>query len=175
MLWCEMIAAPVFVVEGQPIAQGSKRALHVGVVRDDSPELKPWRHKVATVARANGWREPIDGPVALGVAFVRQRPRAHFKRGVLKRDAPAFPTGPRDLDKLLRAIFDALTGVCWCDDARVVVARPIKLYGPVAGAAILVRPIQRPLFAGQYELDLTAGELLVARVASALLWWPDGA
>lgn len=174
-----MAGAALFVVEGDAIAQGSKRAIAKGVTVDDAPELKAWREKIALVARSAGWRQPIDGPVALGLLFVRERPASHYLRTkrarayrVLRTDAPAFPAVPRDLDKLQRAVFDALTGVCWTDDSRVVIARPLKLYGPLAGVAIIVRPIVTIAPAGGFDLDLRRDDAFLERVCTALDWWP---
>lgn len=56
-----------------------------------------------------------------------RRPKDHFSTaGVIKQWAPRFPTKKPDLDKTLRAIKDALTGIVYVDDSQVVVVTIAK-------------------------------------------------
>ena len=70
--------------------------------------------------------------VELSVVFVFDRPKAHFGSGKnsdkLKPCAPRLKTTPPDLDKLERALFDALTGVAYKDDSQVVRCTSVKRY-----------------------------------------------
>ena len=62
-----------------------------------------------------------DGPVSVRLLFLMPR---------LKTVIRKYPTGKRegDVDKLLRAILDAMTGVVYGDDSQVVDAHPRKEY-----------------------------------------------
>lgn len=65
-----------------------------------------------------------DVPLAASCIFYRPRRKGHYGSGrnerVLKDSAPAFPIAPPDATKLWRGFEDALTGVVWPDDSRVV-------------------------------------------------------
>lgn len=112
-----------FRVPGVPVSQGRMVSFGRGpLVHANEKQLKPWRNKVHTVAAAAmRGAEPLTGPVAVGVLFALPRPKT------VRR---ALPTGrlDGDIDKLLRAILDALTarddkglvtGV-YVDDSQVV-------------------------------------------------------
>jgi crossover junction endodeoxyribonuclease RusA len=96
-------------VAGRPIGQGSMRPRGAKAMTHDNPALRRWRLHIGWVARAAlGTRYPIDLPelVVLRCAFTIRRKR----RG----DQP-------DLDKLVRAVQDALTGIAYENDKQVSV------------------------------------------------------
>lgn len=102
------------------------------MIESSSVRLRPWMDVVALVARA---ARPVclDGPVRLDVEFVLRRPRR-----TKYADAPY---GTPDLDKLVRAVGDALTGIAWVDDAQVVASSTMKRWtesGEKSGARIVV-------------------------------------
>jgi len=111
------------VVDGDPVPQGSKNAVAAGrVVEVSAARLKPWRDAIAwraTQARnaAGVWR-PASGPVELGVVF-----RLRCDRGGVPGAAA---TVTPDVDKLLRAVLDALSGVAYADDRQVADVRAVK-------------------------------------------------
>lgn len=120
-----MSAAPtphelLFVVHGVPAPQGSKTKTRWGGMRDDNAEkLRPWRDRVAYKARAQavltGWERPgREGAYSLVSEFRFLRPES-----ATVRRRPRHTVKP-DLDKLIRAIGDALTdaGVIW-DDSQL--------------------------------------------------------
>lgn len=166
---------PLFFVDGRPVPQGSKRSPVAGVVRESSPGLHAWRDTIGLVARAKGWLgAPAEGPVAVGLVFVQKRPAKHFQKDgrKLRPDAPVFPGNRPDVDKLTRAVLDALTGICWCDDSRVVVARQLKVFGPREGVGVLLAPIVglEPGVADLWQIDSDP----TTAVRNALAWWPSG-
>ena len=94
-----------------------------------SNRLKRWRETIALQAKrkANAERCWVYtlAPVSLRCEFVFARPNSHYVgddpvRGKLKANAPVLHTSTPDLDKLLRAVGDALTGVLYADDSQVV-------------------------------------------------------
>jgi Holliday junction resolvase RusA-like endonuclease len=128
----------VFTVLGEPQPQGSKTTVQQKGRRprviDDNPDTKPWRATVAAVAlEAMAKRPPLEGPLELHAVFVFGRPASHWgtgrNAGVLKASAPAYCSSRPDVDKLLRAIGDALTGIVYRDDARIAIVRAEKHYG----------------------------------------------
>lgn len=132
----------------EPAPQGSKNPWG----GEANPRTKPWRAAVASEAAAVMQRldlEPLDAPVHMNVVFVFARPKGHFgtgrNAGSLKANAPTHKTGKPDLDKLVRAIGDALTGVVVRDDSRFVSLRVSKVYTDehhrFPGVTIHVRPL----------------------------------
>lgn len=144
------MTAVSFTVLGTPIPQGSKTKTRWGGLREDNPATQPWRDTVAWQARATmGSTPPLLGPCALRVVFYLPRPKAHYGTGKnadrLKATAPGYCQTKPDLDKLLRAIGDALTtaGV-WRDDNQAVTVDASKLYafpGQQPGCHITVTPL----------------------------------
>ena len=124
----------VFRVHGLPVSQGSTRAFMVKgrpKITHDSAKVRPWRQDVAMMARAAG-ATMQPGPVVLSVVFYLPRPK--------RPDYPEPAVRP-DLDKLLRAILDALTGIAWKDDGQVVKVRGRKRYASDAepvGASVRI-------------------------------------
>ena len=112
-----------FFCPGKPQAQGSKTKGRWGNMREDNKELGPWRERVA-LAAYEAARGGVDNaqlgfvfgvgvPIAVGLEFVLYRPISTPK----SRTPPA--TKKPDIDKLERAVLDALTHVIWADDAQV--------------------------------------------------------
>ena len=140
-----------FVVDGTPAPQGSKtiarNAAGKAHVRESSRKLEPWRDAVALRAReAMAGRPPLAAAVELDVAFVFARPPSQYgtgrNAGRLKPSAPIYRDKQPDLDKLVRAVGDALTGIVVVDDARIVELRARKFYGsPAAHIAVRVLPL----------------------------------
>lgn len=122
-----------FFAEGVPAPQGSKRHVGGGRLIESSRQVGPWREIVRQAAiTAMGDRPPIDGPVYLVQVFALPRPKSHYgtgrNSGQIKRGAPHRPPVRPDLDKLARAVGDALTGICYRDDAQVVNLCVAKYY-----------------------------------------------
>ena len=106
-----------FRVPGLPITQGSMVSAGRGM-RHSNSDLLDWREKIGWIAiqaRPTGWPSISNGEQAFGVelGFFLARP-AYLPRRVL------YPVKKRDVDKLLRAVLDALSGVLWRDDGQVI-------------------------------------------------------
>lgn len=140
-----------FAVHGLPRPQGSKTIRSAGDktwTTESSKALPEWRRAVQQRAGdAMHGRSPLDGtPVALDVRFHLPRPQAHYGTGRnaarLKSSAPARPTTMPDLDKLVRAVCDALTNVAWRTDAQVTVIHAAKLYATgTVGCDVIIRTL----------------------------------
>ena len=151
-------------VPGNPVPQGSKRALlrkgtNIPIVIDSNRlGLATWRSQVCAYAmeqKAKDGADTISGPIAVRLEFWLKRPAEHYlpvngKRTVplVRQGSPLYVTRAPDLDKLTRAIFDALTDAdVWNDDSQVVKVVATKLYcdqydeqGPRPGVLIAVQP-----------------------------------
>lgn len=130
-------------VTGDPVPQGSMfaimRAGRPVVIADNSSALGRWRRDITSAAKARatlaGWLT-TDGPVTVAVTFWLERPAAAKKRHR--------PHVRPDLDKLVRAVLDALTEAqIWTDDARVVRIAADKHYATTTtGVRIIVTPLE---------------------------------
>jgi Holliday junction resolvase RusA-like endonuclease len=127
-----------FAVGGEPRPQGSKKAFVVKgravMIDDNKPALKTWRDAVANSARAAlsvaEIFEPAEGALAVAIEFVLARPKT------VTRDLPSVQP---DIDKLQRAVLDALTTASvWKDDGQVTTISARKIYGPTPGARVSV-------------------------------------
>ena len=121
-----------FFVPGSPKAQGSKVRTKHGM-REANPGLKDWRGRIACMAEAarpDGWN--TYGAWIVCCEFVMGRPKGDWstRKGVLlKGSAKPLPTGRvGDLDKMVRAAMDGLTGVLIHDDSAVVLLEASKRY-----------------------------------------------
>lgn len=118
---------PVVVrIDVRGIAQpkGSTRAFNIPglkapIVTSDNPKLKDWQHAVQRAA-ALECVLLMHGPVRVYAHFQLPRPKSR------KRDRHHM-TKP-DLDKLIRAVNDALTGTAYKDDSQVVSIVTTKEY-----------------------------------------------
>jgi crossover junction endodeoxyribonuclease RusA len=133
------------VVVGTPRPQGSKDQFG----REASKGLPAWRSDIRTAAGELEWDTAAywEPPVVMSITFRFERPNTHYlpansRRAAreLRLDAPTYPM-PRngsDLDKLVRAVLDALTGLVYRDDSQVVHIETWKQYGERPGADITV-------------------------------------
>lgn len=133
--------AIAFTVYAPVASQGSMTALRsrsTGKVIVKHPKkLKPWRDTVGYSAqRAMAGRAKLIGPLALYVRFTLPRPKS----------APKSRTWPHvkpDLDKMLRAIGDAMEGIVYANDSQIVVVAASKTYGERVGVEIKVEAMER--------------------------------
>lgn len=120
-------------VPGIPASQGSKRHVGNGVMVESSKKLGPWRERVALAVSEVVEGEPTRSTVTVACDFYFARPQSHLRKdGSVRASAPKRPGRP-DLDKLVRAVFDALTGIVFQDDGQVVDLVAGKQYGESPG------------------------------------------
>ncbi len=134
-----------FRVYGRPQQRGSKRAMPLKngktIMVDANKNSRAWMDAVAAEAAA-AWdgRDLLQGPVAISVTFEFKRPKAHLrKNGDVKPAAPELFTSSPDLDKLLRALGDALTGVVYADDRQVALYHDCEKRYTLSSEGAIVR------------------------------------
>jgi Holliday junction resolvase RusA-like endonuclease len=121
-------------ISGLPVPQGSMKTwIHNGkpIITSASKGLKEWRRLVADQAStAMQGRAPIPKEthaVSIALIFFLPRPASALKSQRAPRTAP-------DIDKLVRAVFDALTGVAYEDDSQVIHLVSSKEYADARAA-----------------------------------------
>lgn len=138
-----------FFVPGIPRPQGSKTAigrlvggkvktwLVEGRRANARAEFKQWRELVAHhaevyVQATNFTCIPRPVPVSMSLAFALPRPGTHLLRDGKHLSAVGrritHPSSRPDLDKLARAVLDALTEVLFDDDSQVCSISLLKVY-----------------------------------------------
>jgi len=144
-----MTRALTFTVVGIAATKGSGRALISkstgrAMFKPDNPRTKDWQSAIANtavleLARAeNHGCRFMEGGVYFEALFYLPRPKALRTK---TKATQVFPhTKKPDLDKLVRAAKDALTGVVWTDDSQVVHVVARKRY---CGAADYPRAVLR--------------------------------
>jgi crossover junction endodeoxyribonuclease RusA len=133
-----------FFVPGVPVAQGSKRHVGRGVMVESSKHLQPWRDSVISAALRVGENVRFHGPVEVKLDFTFPRPANHYgtgrNAGILKKTSPEFKQSAPDIDKLARAVLDALVQAGLLqDDALVVLLHAEKRYSDRPGARVVIR------------------------------------
>ena len=127
----------VFEVLGTPAPKGSSRAfinkatgrafVAPGGAKSTEKKIANWNAAVRERAlEAIGERaEPvyIGKPISVEIVFGMSRPASHWSKkanGGLLPSAPIAPGTKPDIDKLARTTLDALTGLAFDDDSRIV-------------------------------------------------------
>jgi Holliday junction resolvase RusA-like endonuclease len=127
-----MLPVITFEVIGIPAPQGSKTPWG----SEANPNTRPWRAAIAAAAaEAMKGAEPLAGAVSLWVRFVFPRPKGHYGTGKnaakLKASAPFHVAKKPDLDKLVRAVCDGMSGIVFRDDSQVAILSAAKFFGAI--------------------------------------------
>lgn len=133
-----------FFAPGIPKPGGSKTAFYNKKLGRslivDASDNRDWKNTVRFAGReAMKGRAPFDGVISVKVIFEMPRIKGHYRpNGELRRSAPFYHTVKPDATKLWRSTEDALTGICWRDDAQIAEQEIVKRYGDAPGAIIVV-------------------------------------
>lgn len=123
----QLVLMEKFFVKGRPIPQGSMKFIRPGVmIHSRAQDLALWRADIARNADVRGYK-PIMGGVSVELHFVFKKPKSVTR---------SLPWVKPDIDKLVRAVLDGLTGVAYEDDCQVVTLSASKHYGENEGVWI---------------------------------------
>jgi crossover junction endodeoxyribonuclease RusA len=127
-----------FFVAGIPQPKGSAKAFipkgwNRPIVTHDNPKTRPWEKTISLVAQQNMPADaPWPGPIYLQLSFTLPKPKSAPKRKEI------YPIKRPDLDKLARAVKDALKSVMYLDDAQVTQLSAEKIYGERPGVEVFI-------------------------------------
>jgi crossover junction endodeoxyribonuclease RusA len=122
-----------------------------------SKKTKPWREAVRHEAHNAVLALPVGEPFAhnkpcsVRIAFAFPRPKSHSGKNGLRASATSLHAQKPDIDKLCRAVLDAMTGVVFNDDAQVVALSAVRQWcepGEQPGAIISVDVFSAPSSSG---------------------------
>ena len=126
-----------FTLYMKPVTQGSVTAIPVNgkarIIHNHSKQLYEQRALIQSLYHDNGGQK-IDGAVEITITFAFVRPKS-----VSQKKRPYMTVKP-DLDKLTRAVLDALTHHAYDDDSQVVWLHVCKTYGLEEYIDIEVKP-----------------------------------
>lgn len=123
------------VVKMKPVTQGSVTAIPVNgrarIIHNHSKDLYIQRELIQSLyADAGG--EKYEGAVKMRISFTFIRPKS-----ISAKKRPNMTVKP-DLDKLVRAVLDALTHHAYDDDSQVTVIECEKRYSDMESIVITV-------------------------------------
>lgn len=113
-----------FFVSGIPVPKGSTKSFYTGgkvITTNANRRTKDWEMRIATEAQRQEGARILEGPIHVGLFFKLSKPKSARKKDIVPVKRP-------DLDKLVRAAFDALTGILMRDDSQVVSLAAEKKY-----------------------------------------------
>lgn len=137
-------------VLGTPAPKGSSRAFYKAgmkravIVKDNGEKQKSWDRNVRETAleQLGPCLEPkfVQTPLCVELQFRLTRPGGQWNaKGKLKPSAPIAPLSKPDIDKLARSTLDALIGLAFDDDSRIVSLLCTKTYAAPGQEGCLIK------------------------------------
>jgi Holliday junction resolvase RusA-like endonuclease len=128
-----------FFVPGVPVQEGNIAFGKGHSYHREGKRLSVWRGAVAEAAKeAMAGAPPFEGAVRLSVLFTYEPTRRKPDPGAWKKTRP-------DLSKLVRAVEDALSGVCYVDDNQIADLQAAKRFGAPGEGSGLFAIVSRKL------------------------------
>ena len=134
-----------FTVYGNAVPQGSKMPftfkdkktgrIRASMTESSGKNLASWRNDVSIIAQQHRPEKPFDGAVEVVLKFYFLRPKS------VSANKRPYPCVKPDVDKITRAIFDAMKGKIYTDDARVCDLGVKKRYDDVPRVEVEVTPM----------------------------------
>jgi len=126
-----------FTVYGKPVAKARPRVVRLpnGQSRTYTPKATAsWEEMIRYQALGHRPAALIDGPISVDATFYLPKPKSRRKSDVWADRKP-------DWDNLGKAVTDALEGLFWANDSRIVDCRVRKLYGDPPRVEIEIREV----------------------------------
>lgn len=126
---------------GEPRGKGRPRFSKDGHAYTDS-ETRSYERKIVAYYRQalGGFRWPDNAVISLDVTAHYQIPKSATKAAAAWMQAGrTLPTRKPDIDNVLKVVLDALNGVAYKDDSRVVQVSAKKIYSTTPKLVIEMR------------------------------------
>lgn len=131
---CDTLKYLKIFVPGIPASKGSMSISRSGHMYPADKKLKKWSRDISLISKSKSHDEPTDGPVSVTLSFYFSKKTNNQWTEYTKKP---------DIDKISRAVLDALTGIIYIDDCQVYHLEAKKLYaefGHEPGVVIEIRP-----------------------------------
>jgi Holliday junction resolvase RusA-like endonuclease len=126
-----------FKVHANPVAQGRGQIVRCGRFSKikDPEKSRNWKADLKLLTQQYAQVPVWDGPLCAVILFEVLRPKSISKKKVWREVTP-------DLDNYVKAVMDALKGVIYKDDARIVCLTTAKVYSDSPGVTVQIRQIE---------------------------------
>ena len=124
-------AEETMIIHIEPVEQARPRATHRGrhITMYDPAKVKKFKKELSQLVRSQYKDEPLDGMLEVELSFYRQVQKSLSKIERARRlSGEHRPTVKPDLDNYIKSTLDALNGILWTDDARIVDLHAHKYY-----------------------------------------------
>ena len=114
-----------FTVYGNPIPKARARTVRLknGFTTTYTPKkTEQWEDMIRLQILKHRPEKLLDSAIALKAVFVLQRPKSIPKKR-------KYPETKPDLDNLLKSLTDAMEGIIYTNDSRIVKKQVEKIYG----------------------------------------------
>lgn len=125
-------------IPGKPEPQGSKKGFIINnkvVLVESATGLKAWRQKVYNAFSHNPHGVVFDKPIYVAMTFSLVQAKSNKKPK---------PTQKPDIDKLVRAVLDGMTGSAFGDDSQVTKLIVTKKWGMYPGVGVTIAIDEEP-------------------------------
>lgn len=138
-----MSKSVTIVIPGVPVPQGRPKFARRGnfVTTYDPDKSRKWKEHVKEHAEPQV-TELFDKSIPLSITAVFYMPRP---ASVSATKRPFHIVKP-DVDNLVKGLTDALTGICWVDDAQIVEIRACKEYSETPQTVLMVEEYVKAQF-----------------------------
>ena len=131
-----MSEAISLTIYGHPVPKARARTVRTRGGRTVSytpAKTESWEDSIRAQALQSRPGRLLDGPLALEATFYLLRPKSKPKRVL-------YPAWRPDLDNLVKSVKDALEGIIYTNDSRIVDEVARKRYGDPPRVEITIRP-----------------------------------
>ena len=132
------------IFEIEPVEQARPRAAYIRrhVVMYDPEKVKKFKKELSQIARLHYRDDLLDGALEVEISFYRPVQKSLSKKERARRlSGEHRPTVKPDLDNYIKSTLDALNGILWTDDARIVDLHAHKYYSDRPRIEITVREL----------------------------------
>ena len=129
------------VIYGEPIPQGRPRFTKTGHPYTDS-ETRAYENKIVAYyhKQLGAFRWPDSAFISLQVTAYYPIPKSATKAATAAmREGAMLPSRKPDIDNVMKIVLDALNGVAYKDDSRVVRVEARKIYSDMPRLEIHMR------------------------------------
>lgn len=119
------------IFEIEPVEQARAKVARRGrhITMYDPPKVKKFKKELYQLAKELYHGDRADGAIEVEISFYRQVQKSLSKKERSRRlSGEHRPTVKPDLDNYIKSTLDALNGVLWTDDARIVDLYAHKYY-----------------------------------------------
>lgn len=132
------------IIKIEPVEQIRARVAHRGshITMYDPPKVKKFKKELYQLAKELYHGDRADGAIEVEISFYRPVQKSLSKKERARRlSGEHRPTVKPDLDNYIKSTLDALNGILWTDDARIVDLHAHKYYSDDPRIEITVKEL----------------------------------